>query len=152
MFNLFRQSKSRRQTEAPINFAGFQRDPFDAVPIRHQSAEHRVDSTGCCQIKIRLQPAPGLKAYLARTFGFHRDIRVNLDQRGSFFWSQIDGHQNLHAIEEKLRNKFNLTSDESRQATLLFTKALMLRHLIQLNIREKRSPDQPPMTEAKNHA
>jgi hypothetical protein len=122
------------QAEGPANFAGFQRDPFEAVPIRHELAEHREDSRGCLQLRLRLKPEPGLKAYLAKTFGFHRDIRVDLDQRGSFFWAQIDGKQNLHAIEKELRKEFDLNADDSRKATLMFTKALMLRHLILLDV------------------
>ena len=107
------------------------RDPFAAVPVRHERAEAREDSRGCLQIRLRLRPA----FPLAEKLGLHRDVRVDLDPQGSFFWSQIDGRQDLRAIEEKVRRQFSLEPDESRKATLTFTKLLMLRHLIQLDIR-----------------
>ena len=114
----------------------YQRDPLLAIPIRNQLAEHREDSRGCYQIRMRLKPEPGLKAYLARTLGFHRDVRVDLDERGSYFWAQIDGRRSLQAIEKDLRQRFALDPEESRRATLLFTKALMVRHLILLKIED----------------
>jgi len=124
----------RKQTSVPSDYAGPGRDPFAAVPVRNELAEHKKDSQSCYQIRMRLPPGEGLGSRLANRFGLHKDIRVDLDPHGSFFWAQVDGHKNLHSIEEKLRSEFDLGKEESREATLLFTKTLMLRHLIQLKI------------------
>lgn len=150
MFKLFAKSNSRQPPgTAPSNFAGFKRDPLTAIPHRNRLAEHRADSNGCYQIRIRPEPAPGLKAYLARTLGFHADVRVNLDAHGSFFWALIDGRRNLYTIANELGREYNLTRDQSRKSVLQFTKALMLRHLIQLDHgQQNRSGQKSPSTEA----
>ncbi len=154
MFNPFQLLSGRRSRKsAPVEFAGFQRDPFDAVPVRNDLAEAREDSQGCYQLRLRLPPKPGMASFLANKLGFHRDVRVDLDRHGSFYWAQIDGQRDLHAIEEKVRREFSLDRQDSRRATLVFTKMLMLRHLVQLDLRDQPAPVDPqPTTEAVHHA
>ncbi len=148
MFNPFKLLDPKPKPVEPVtDFTGFQRDPFDAVPVRNELAEWREDSRSCYQLKMRLPPKPGVGGRLSEKLGLHRDVRVDLDSRGSFFWSQIDGRQNLRAIEKKIRDQFSLKPQESREATLLFTKTLMLRHLIQLDLGESQ-----PATGAACHA
>ena len=115
-----------------------ERDPFEAVPVRNEHAEARIDRNACAQIRMRLQPKHGrsIVSRLAFQLGFHRDVRVDLDTRGSRYWELIDGHRNLGEIERQLRDEFGLTPEESRKATLQFTKMLMLRHLILLDLRQ----------------
>ena len=115
-------------------FSGVARDPFDAVPHKNELAEAREDSRSCLQVRLRMKPVKKIAAFLARRAGFHHDVRVDLDAHGSFYWSLVDGRRDLRAIEKKLRRKFELEVDESKKATLLFTKMLMLRHLIRLEI------------------
>lgn len=129
-----KRRRLQRGSAAPESFGGFKRDPFEAVPVRNARAQHRVDSNSCYQIRMRLDPGHGVKALIAGRLGFHRDVRVNLDERGTFYWSQVNGKQNLESIEKKLRSKFALDADESRTATLMFTKMLMLRHLVYLDV------------------
>ncbi len=124
----------RKRSSVPSDYAGPGRDPLEAVPVRNELAEHREDSQSCYQIRMRVPPGPGLGARVADKFGLHKDVRVDLDSQGSFFWSQVDGSQDLRTIEGKLRQQFSLDEKESREATLLFTKSLLLRHLIQLKI------------------
>ena len=88
------------------------------------------------QLRMRLEPKPGLGGRIAGRLGLHRDVRVDLDPCGTFFWSQIDGQQDLRTIEQKLREQFDLDPEESEKATIVFTKMLMLRHLVQLRIEE----------------
>jgi hypothetical protein len=147
MFNPF-TLLDRPQTKktAPLDFVGLQRDPFAAIPARNPLAECRTDSHGCGQIKMRLDPEPGMKGRMFQRLGFHRDVRLDLDVHGSFFWSQVDGKQNLRVIEGKIRDRFSLNQDESEKATLLFAKTLMLRYLIHLDIGEDlRGYDKPTM-------
>jgi hypothetical protein len=59
-----------------------------------------------------------------------RDVRLNLDERGGFFWSRIDGHRSLAKIARELRREFSLSDQESRDATVKFTQTLMLRGVI----------------------
>ena len=144
MFYVFKKRKKKPDLR---NFTGFQRDPFEAVPIKNESAECRLDSRSCGQIRMPLESSKGLK----RRLGFKRDMRIDLDPRGTFYWSQIDGSQDLRSIEKKLRKEFSLEADESRTATILFTKMLMLRHLIHLNIGEELPVTQASTSEEVRH-
>ena len=135
MFNPFRLLDPQpKKAKDDVPFAGYQRDPFEAVPVRNNLAECRTGSAGHAQLRMRVPPKPGLQGFLARHLGFHRDVRVDLDEHGSFFWSQVDGQQDLRSIERKVRKKYALAPEDSEKATIMFTKMLMLRHLIQLNI------------------
>lgn len=131
-----------KEPAAPI-YTGPSRDPFDAVPVRNKLAEARMDSKSRYQIRMRIPPTRGTMARIAARLGYHRDVRIDLDEHGSFYWSLIDGIQNLHAIEKAIRARFDLQRDESRTVTLTFTKMLMLRQLIQLDLRgsEGRPPE-----------
>ncbi|HAR67171.1 MAG TPA: hypothetical protein DCR55_13305 [Lentisphaeria bacterium] len=112
------------------------KNPFEAVPCHNPMAEVLLDQNNCCQIRMPVQRGSGFGAKLIRKFRLYRNIRVNLDAHGSFFWSQVDGKRDLRSIEQKLRTEFSLTVDQSRHATLQFTKMLMLRHLIQLQVEQ----------------
>ena len=103
--------------------------------MKNEHAEFLEDSQSCYQLKMRLSSKPGFLGRLSERLGLHRDVRVDLDSRGSFFWSQVDGSQDLRSIEKKIREQFSLSLQESREATILFTKMLMLRHLIQLELK-----------------
>ncbi len=83
---------------------------------------------------MEIPEKPGLKELLARKFGFRRAVQISLDERGSFFWAQIDGKRRLAEIERALRRQFKLNKQDSKEATILFTKMLMLRHLIHLEV------------------
>lgn len=136
MFNPFKLlDPDPKRAEPVTDFAGFQRDPFEAVPVKNEHAEFLEDSQSCYQLKMRLSSKPGFLGRLSERLGLHRDVRVDLDSRGSFFWSQVDGSQDLRSIEKKIREQFSLSLQESREATILFTKMLMLRHLIQLELK-----------------
>lgn len=137
MLNLFEKRKRKPESgELPDGVAGFRRDPFAAVPLRNPLAEGREDRDGCLQLRMRIPPKPGLGARLAGRLGYHRDLRVNLDERGSFFWSLVDGRRDLAGIEQALRERFSLEREESNKATLLFTRMLMMRHLVLLDVRD----------------
>ncbi len=134
------------------DFAGFKRDPFEAVPVRDPRAEHREDGRKCYQIRMRLEPGEGVGQGLAFRLGLHKDVRVDLDVHGSYFWSVVDGERNLYAIEKMIRKKFSLKAEDSRKATLLFTRTLMLRHLIQLNLGDGIDEDGTSAGEDETHA
>jgi len=128
------------------------RDPFDAVPVRSDNAETREDRNACGQIRMRQCTGPGLMSRLAHRFGFYRDVRVNLDAHGSFYWSLVDGRRDLREIEQRIRAKFNLNADESRKATLMFTKMLMMRHVLHLNLGARHDENSTAAIEGNEHA
>jgi len=113
------------------------RDPFDAVPVAAEGVEVRADSRSCVQLKRTFVPKPGLAGLLARTFGLRRDIRVDLDERGTAFWKLIDGRRTVRDIEQSIRRTYSLPRHENEKATILFAKMLMERYLIHLEIPRK---------------
>jgi hypothetical protein len=152
-FNPFKLIDGENEQASAIPaYSGPARDPFDAVPVRSDNAETRKDSQGCGQIRMRKRPGPGLMSRLAHRLGFYRDVRVNLDAHGSYYWSLIDGRRDLREIEQSIRAKFNLGTDESRKATLLFTKTLMIRHVLHLDLGARNGASRPAATEGNEHA
>lgn len=113
------------------------RDPFLAIPRVADNVEAREDSSGCLQLRKSLAPRPGIGARIARRLGIHRHIRVNLDELGTLYWRQIDGRRSLREIEACIGEAASLDKAESERATLVFTKMLMLRYLIELQIADE---------------
>jgi hypothetical protein len=125
---LARKSKNADKT------TGAGRDPFDAIPLVADGVESKTDLKGRLQLRKEIKPKPGLSERLARRLGFRRDIRINLDENGSLFFQSIDGRRSLKDIERSLRAKWGLSEEKSKNAVVLFTKMLMVRHLMYLQI------------------
>jgi hypothetical protein len=111
-------------------------DPLAATPVVPPGVEAVVDRALCVQIRRPLRPQKGFGGWVNRKMGFHRDVRVNLDEHGTAYWQQIDGSRTLADIERELRRRFNLGADECRAAVVKFTKMLMLRGLVALRMPE----------------
>jgi hypothetical protein len=119
-------------------------DPFAAIPRIAPHVRVRTGADGLVQIKRTPPEGRGLRGFLARHLGLRRTTRIDLDERGSFFWSRIDGVRNLRAIEGELRARFELGDQESKDAVILFTKMLMRRALILLDLRPSHKPANHP--------
>ncbi len=109
-------------------------DPLDAIPMVSEGVDAKKDNSGCFQIRKRIQPPRGLRGKIYRKLGYKQNIRVNLDKRGTEFWEKIDGRKKLRRIEKELRKVWGVERDESREAVTEFTKTLMTRHLVDLDI------------------
>jgi hypothetical protein len=108
-------------------------NPLTAVPIPMDGVEARRDTGSLVQLNRRVQPARGISGWVSRVLGARR-VRVNLDEQGSFFWERIDGQRNLAQIASELQQRFGTDPAAARQATVMFTRMLMLRHIIQLRV------------------
>jgi hypothetical protein len=113
-------------------------NPLAAVPVLVDGVEARRDTESLVQLNRRVPPATGAFGWLARVMGTRR-VRINLDERGSFFWDRIDGKRNLMQIAAELQERFGTDVAAARHATVTFTRMLMLRHIIQLRV-ERNSP------------
>ena len=109
-------------------------DPFLAVAHLDPEAQVRKDANGHLRIRRELPDRPGLSEFLARTLGFRRALRINLDERGTFFWNQVDGKRSLGEIEKRVRRHYELEAQESKDAIIVYTKELLLRHLLHLEL------------------
>jgi len=108
--------------------------PLDAIPVIPQEVEFGVDGSARVQVRRPLDPPDGWRARLAVWFRFKREVRINLDERGSSFWNLIDGRRPLKEIARKMRRQFGLNSGDSREVTVKFTQLLMRRGLIYLQL------------------
>ena len=89
-------------------------DPFAARPVLLPYVRTRVDEKGRFQVKQAPPPGRGVRGFLARHFSMFPSRRIYLDEQGSYFWKQIDGHQTLGDIEARLREHYRLESRQSR--------------------------------------
>ncbi len=117
------------------------KDPFNATPVMPPDVEVRRDSASLAQLRREIPPKTRVGAFLAEKFGWRRYARVNLDERGTAFLEQIDGKRDLHEIERHLREQYGLRREESEQAVIGFTKALMLRGLVSLRLPGQQMPE-----------
>jgi len=109
-------------------------DPLDAVPLVSAGVEARTAADRHVQLRY-VRPAQGRVArFCADTLKLRPTVRVNLDERGSFFWGLIDNRTNLHEIARRLAREFGLSADQAWTATIVFTRDLMRRGLIQLEL------------------
>lgn len=125
----------KQQTAAPHDRA----HPLEAVPLRNEKVEERISDAGELHLHGTLPPQGILERAMVRIAGTEKNVQVALDDKGAFFWEQIDGQKNLFAIRRALRNKYQLSSEESKEATIRFIKMLMRRNLIQLKVHPKRN-------------
>lgn len=109
-------------------------NPLDAVPVPSPDAQTRNDGNGHAQVRMEIPEKPGLKEFLARKLGFRRTVHIRLDEHGSFVWGQMDGERSLAEIEIALRRQFDMSEEDSTLAIIRFTKMLMLRHLIHIEL------------------
>lgn len=111
-----------------------ERDPFAAVPSITLGIEVKLDSRSMLQLRHKIKPSSQLMQFLADKLGFRRSVRVNLDERGTFFWQQIDGIRDLRSIAKNIETRFNIDREECDSAVIGYTKSLMLRGLVQLRV------------------
>lgn len=155
---LFGRKKPRKLTEEEervLEHLPGDYDPLDAIPHVSPGAEARANDEGIMQVRMVLPPKPGLNEFLARKLGMRRNFRLQLDEQGTFFWKQIDGQANLKEIVKRLRKKYNLKHEEAVKAVVIFTKMLMARYVIQLEVpalaewQAEQSEEQEPQEQQK---
>ena len=108
-------------------------DPFAARPVYAPFIEVE-EKNGQVRLRQAPPPKPGLRAFLSRRFAMFPFRLVCLDERGTFYWKQIDGRRTLAEIEYRLRREYRMEPASSRDAVIIFTKMLMRRSLIALKL------------------
>ena len=108
-------------------------NPLAAVPMLLDGVEARRDTASLVQLNRSVQPPRGVLGWFSRLLGSRR-VRINLDEQGSFFWDRINGQRDLAQIASELQQRFGTEPAAARQATVSFTRMLMLRHIIQLRV------------------
>ncbi len=112
-------------------------DPFDAIPSLLPGVESITDAKGRLQLRRVMPPKPGIYARVSRLLRFEHVVRVDLDEQGSFFWTQIDGRSDLRGIADAMSRHFQLDRRDCREAVIRFSRSLMLRKLVYFVVRAK---------------
>lgn len=121
------------------------RNPLEAIVHAAQGVESGRDNLGLVQIRRVYHPSRGLLGFAGRVLGHRYHRRVNLDERGSFLWEQIDGTRSLDALADALARRYEIDPADARKAAVLFVRDLLSRHLVSLSF-----PAAPPSDEARN--
>jgi len=130
------RSLRKKRMKTPESAAGTW-DPFAAIPHIADGVEVREDSRGLLQIRKTVAQKPGFMASIGRALGLERRARVILDAEGTLFWKQIDGRRSLRDIEKLVCPLVPEDDREKEKAIILFTKMLMARDLIRLEIKTR---------------
>ena len=125
---------TRRQKPIPPSAAIPARNPLAAIPLIPGDIDHGADNLGLIQLRRRIQPKGSLTRRISRMVGFKYSARLNLDACGSFYWRQVDGTKNLDNIADAFATHFKCSTEEARTAVLKFTRTLLLRNMILLQI------------------
>ncbi len=127
--------RNKIRNKLPAGLGAPDRDPLDAVPLVAPGIEARQDAHGLVQIRGRRPTKGRLDKFFAQTLRMRKPLRLDLDERGSFFWGLIDNHTDFHEIARRLDRKYRLTPDKAREATVMFACDLMRRGIIQVEIK-----------------
>jgi hypothetical protein len=109
-------------------------DPLDAVPRVTAGVEAKTAADGRVQLRYLPPARSRLERFCRHTLQLQRAVRINLDERGSFFWGLIDSRRNLHDVARRVAREYGLSADQAWTATIVFTRELMRRGVVQLEL------------------
>ncbi|MDK2970628.1 MAG: hypothetical protein PWP23_383 [Candidatus Sumerlaeota bacterium] len=109
-------------------------DPLQAVPRVAPNVHARTARGGALHLRMDLPPKGRIGAFVLRHFGWQRHHLMNLDARGAAFWRLINGRRTLETIAGILAKKWKHGEEECRIAVMEYTRTLMTRGLIVLEV------------------
>ncbi|MCJ8330230.1 MAG: PqqD family peptide modification chaperone [Lentisphaeria bacterium] len=111
------------------------RDPMDAIPRLREGVDCQRDNTGQIQLRFVIPPKNFIEKFFGQTLNFSPPTRINLDLRGSDFVDAMDAKRTIRALAKFLAKKWDCKPEEANAAVLGFTKSLMRRNMIQLELK-----------------
>ena len=112
------------------------RNRFAVVPVTPEPVEVRRDSQG--HIHLRVLTAPkGLAGHIAGWFHFSYHRTLELDDHGTFYYSQVDGQTPLSTIIDRMAAHLGVPRGEAEALVVLFTKKLMVSNMLALLVPEE---------------
>jgi hypothetical protein len=124
----------KNKAASPADYPGPARDPLLAIPHINQDVEARTDPDDHIHLRRVMPPKNRVDRFFLMITRTDRDYCLEFDDYGSYFWLQIDGRRDLHAIARAVAGHFGMSLDDARAATVRFTRDLMLRHMVHLEI------------------
>ena len=119
-------------------------DRFAVIPIMPPGVEVRRDSRAMIHLRSTTPP-PGLAWRIGRFFNFNFSQKLELDEHGSFFFSQIDGVTPLTTIIDRMAVHLDVPREEAEKMVIMFTKKLMMTNMVALQVPDTacaRRPDE----------
>lgn len=111
-----------------------QKHPLDAIPVRLPDTESRTDSHGQLHLRRPIAVRGPLDAWFRRILRLDSHVHLQLDSNGAAFWALVDGRANLAKIATRLAESLQLEISAAQDSVVLFTKMLMTRHFLALQI------------------
>ncbi|OPZ28396.1 MAG: hypothetical protein BWZ02_01323 [Lentisphaerae bacterium ADurb.BinA184] len=111
------------------------RNPFDAVPLVAPGVSIRAGGeAGSAFLRAELDTPDTRRGRFLRRLHMQRAAHIKLDPQGTVFWRLIDGRRDLGEIACAIARELGLAEKDAREATIRFTRDLMLRNYIMLKI------------------
>jgi len=123
----------------PLGFA----HPLDAIPIRIPGVEEKLDGRGQLHLRRLLPPRNRFDRWVRRLFQLTPAAELQVDGNGAEFWRLVDGRRTLRMIADQLARRFSLEAEAAGDAVILFTRLLMVREFIALEIPAAARPPRP---------
>ncbi len=122
--------------EVPAKATTYKRDPLRSVPVHLEHVDWDCDDLG--HIRIHRRAIEG-KNRQGKPSGrpIIREMHLQLDEQGAFYWKQIDGQTDLVEITRAYADSFDVSTKDAENAVFQFTKMLMRRGLIGLTLPEE---------------
>jgi len=110
-------------------------DPFAVIPVQPDDVDQRRDSSGMIHLRRRVEPK-GFTKKVADFLRYDYARKIELDENGTFYYSQVDGETPLSVFVDKLAEKLDVERKQAEEAVILFTKKLMTMNMIALKVPE----------------
>jgi len=108
---------------------------FAVIPFLPTGVEVKRDSRGMIHLRTTIPP-PGLAWRIARFFKFNYSRTLELDEHGTYFFSQIDGVTPLSKIITRMATRLEVPREKAEETVILFMKKLMISNMVALQVPE----------------
>jgi len=116
-------------------------DPFAVIPVQPDTVERKQDSQGNIHLRLSVQPK-GMVKKVADWLGYDYTKKIQLDEYGTAYYSQVDGQTTLDTIINHMTDKLGTSRDDTEGMVVLYTKKLMTMNMLALIVPEnaRRNP------------
>lgn len=108
--------------------------PLDAIPVPVPGVETREDSRGNLYLRLAIEQRGWFDAFVRKILRYTPSRQLCLDRKGAEFWRLIDGVRSLRVISVIMAAGSGLDEHVAQDSSVLFTKMLMTRRFLLLEI------------------
>lgn len=109
------------------------RDPLAVVPVLPPALDIRRDERGNAHLRLPVR-LTGWRKKMADRFGLDPSRKVELDEYGTLFCGMVDGRRTIRDIVDGMASKLKRDRREMERSVMLFTKSLMTKNMIALQV------------------